>query len=99
MASALVSKARKVWSRPLGGTLPSKMLRRRAAAFRARLKTSSQELAGVIARYLKLKEWKDTGRIVIGGGFRASRIGELVTGRTMNLLKEMLISYPFITPR
>ena len=48
----------------------------------------SQELALVIQRFLKLKEWKNTERIVIGGGFRASRIEELVTGRTMILLKE-----------
>ncbi len=31
----------------------------------------SQELALVIRRFLKLKAWKDTERIVIGGGFRA----------------------------
>ncbi len=42
----------------------------------------SQELALVIRRYLKTKGWKDTERIVVGGGFRASRVGELVIGRT-----------------
>lgn len=42
----------------------------------------------VIQRFFKLKEWKNTERIAIGGSFRASRIGELVTGRTMILLKE-----------
>jgi hypothetical protein len=47
----------------------------------------SQELALVIRRYLKLKGWKDTQRIAIGGGFRASRVGELVTGRTSIILK------------
>ena len=36
----------------------------------------------VIRRYLKTKAWKDTERIVVGGGFRGSRIGELVVGRT-----------------
>ena len=41
----------------------------------------SQELALVIRRFLKLKGWKDTERIVVGGGFRASRVGELVIGR------------------
>jgi hypothetical protein len=41
----------------------------------------------IIQRFLKLKEWKNTGRIVIGGGFRGSRIGELVTGRTSIILK------------
>lgn len=45
------------------------------------------ELSGVIRRFLRLKDWKDTERIVIGGGFRRSRIGELVIGRTSVLLK------------
>ena len=47
----------------------------------------SQELALVIRRYLKTKGWKDTERIVVGGGFRASRVGELVIGRTSVILK------------
>jgi hypothetical protein len=47
----------------------------------------SQELALVIRRFLKTKGWKDTERIVIGGGFRASRVGELVIGRTTVILK------------
>jgi predicted NBD/HSP70 family sugar kinase len=47
----------------------------------------SQELALVIRRFLKLKSWKDTERIVVGGGFRASRVGELVIGRTAVILK------------
>ncbi len=47
----------------------------------------SQEFAHVIRRFLKLKEWKDTQRIAIGGGFRGSRVGELVIGRTTVLLK------------
>jgi hypothetical protein len=47
----------------------------------------SQGLAVVIRRYLKTKGWKDTERIVVGGGFRASRVGELVIGRTAVILK------------
>jgi hypothetical protein len=47
----------------------------------------SQELAIVIRRYLKTKGWKDTERTVVGGGFRASRVGELVIGRTAVILK------------
>jgi hypothetical protein len=47
----------------------------------------SQELALVIRRFLKLKGWKNTERIVVGGGFRASRVGELVIGRTTVILK------------
>lgn len=47
----------------------------------------SQGLAIVIRRFLKLKGWKNTERIVVGGGFRASRVGELVIGRTAVILK------------
>jgi hypothetical protein len=47
----------------------------------------SQEFAAVIGRILKLKQWKNTQRIAIGGGFRASRVGELVIGRTAVILK------------
>lgn len=47
----------------------------------------SQELALVIRRFLRTKGWKETERIVIGGGFIASRIGELVVGRTAVILK------------
>src|SRR5882757_6977013 len=45
------------------------------------------ELAYVIRRFLKLKSWRETERIAIGGGFRASRVGELVIGRTAVMLK------------
>lgn len=47
----------------------------------------SQALAAVIRRFLKLKEWKDTQRIVLGGGLRDSRVGELAIGRAAVLLK------------
>ncbi len=47
----------------------------------------AQELATVCRRLLRLKAWRDTETIVIGGGFRASRIGELAIGRAAVLLK------------
>jgi len=47
----------------------------------------AQELALVIRRFLKLKAWRDTERIVMGGGFRASRVGELTIGRAAVILK------------
>lgn len=47
----------------------------------------AQELAAVTGRYLKTKEWKGTQRIVVGGGFRASRIGELAIGRASVMMK------------
>jgi predicted NBD/HSP70 family sugar kinase len=47
----------------------------------------AQEFAQVIRRFLKLKEWKHTEALVVGGGMRQSRIGELAIGRTSVLLK------------
>jgi hypothetical protein len=47
----------------------------------------AQELATVIRRFLRLQAWRDTERIVVGGGFRASRVGELAIGRAAVLLK------------
>lgn len=47
----------------------------------------AQELAHVIRRFLKSASWRDTEAIVIGGGFRQSRVGELSVGRTAVLLK------------
>jgi predicted NBD/HSP70 family sugar kinase len=45
------------------------------------------EFASVIARFLKLKGWRDVQRIAVGGGLRASRIGEIAIGRTSVMLK------------
>lgn len=47
----------------------------------------AQEMAGVIRRFLRTKGWLETERIAVGGGFRASRIGELAIGRASVLLK------------
>ncbi|GEP59782.1 ROK family protein [Reyranella soli] len=44
------------------------------------------ELATVVRRFLRLASWKDTERIVLGGGLIASRIGELSMGRAAILL-------------
>ena len=40
----------------------------------------AQALTFVIKRFLKVASWRDTQAIVIGGGFRASRVGELAAG-------------------
>jgi len=47
----------------------------------------AKEFFTVICRFLRIKSWKDTQRIVVGGGFREGRIGELVVGRTAVMLK------------
>ena len=41
----------------------------------------------MVRRYLRLKAWRDTKRIVVGGGIRQSRVGELVIGRAAVILK------------
>jgi predicted NBD/HSP70 family sugar kinase len=45
-------------------------------------------LASVIKRFLRQKSWRDTELIVLGGGLRASRVGELAMARAGILLKE-----------
>ena len=52
------------------------------------IESFAQELAGVLRRFLKLKDWKDAERIVFGGGFAGSRVGELAIGRASVLLKD-----------
>jgi predicted NBD/HSP70 family sugar kinase len=47
----------------------------------------AQEFARVVKRFLKLKGWRDTERIAVGGGFRAGRVGELAIGRASVILK------------
>jgi predicted NBD/HSP70 family sugar kinase len=47
----------------------------------------ANELADVTRRFVKTKDWKGTQRIVVGGGLRASRVGELAIGRASVLLK------------
>ena len=45
------------------------------------------ELSTVTGRFLRMKEWKNVQRIAVGGGLRASRVGELAIGRASVLLK------------
>ena len=47
----------------------------------------AQALTSVIKRFLKTSAWRGTEAIVIGGGFRDSRVGELAVGRAEVLLK------------
>ena len=47
----------------------------------------AQEFAAVLRRFLKLPEWQDTARIVVGGGMSDSRVGELAVGRAQVLLR------------
>jgi predicted NBD/HSP70 family sugar kinase len=58
-----------------------------AALVHGAIEEFAQELAYVTGRFLKTKAWADTERIVVGGGFRQSRVGELAIVRTDILLK------------
>jgi predicted NBD/HSP70 family sugar kinase len=58
-----------------------------AALVHGAIEEFAQELAYVTRRILKSKAWADTERIVVGGGFRQSRVGELAIARTDILLK------------
>jgi predicted NBD/HSP70 family sugar kinase len=58
-----------------------------AALVHGAIEEFAQELAYVTRRFLKTKAWADTERIVVGGGFRESRVGELAIARTDALLK------------
>jgi len=53
-----------------------------AAVIHSAIEDFAQELAHVIKRFLRIKEWRDTERIVFGGGLRASRIGQVAIERT-----------------
>ena len=48
----------------------------------------ARQLASVVKRFLRIKVWRGTECIVLGGGFRASRVGELAVARAAILLKE-----------
>jgi predicted NBD/HSP70 family sugar kinase len=58
-----------------------------AAVVHGAIEEFAQELAYVTRRFLKSKAWADTETIVVGGGFRQSRVGELAIARTDILLK------------
>jgi hypothetical protein len=58
-----------------------------AALVHGAIEEFAGELAYVTSRFLKTKAWADTERIVVGGGFRQSRVGELAIARTDLLLK------------
>src|SRR5580700_3160585 len=58
-----------------------------AALVHGAIEEFAQELAYVTQRFLKIKAWADTERIVVGGGFRQSRVGELAIARTDIILK------------
>ncbi|MBR0796490.1 ROK family protein [Bradyrhizobium jicamae] len=58
-----------------------------SAVVHSAIEEFAQELAYVTRRFLRTKAWAKTERIVVGGGFRESRLGELAIARTDIILK------------
>src|SRR4030095_1798406 len=58
-----------------------------SAVVHSAIEDFAQELAHVTRRFLKTKAWDKTERIVVGGGFRDSRLGELAIARAEIILK------------
>ncbi|MBN9005759.1 MAG: ROK family protein [Rhizobiales bacterium] len=58
-----------------------------AALVHGAIEEFAQELAYVTGRFLKTKAWADTECIVVGGGFRKSRVGEIAIARADLILK------------
>jgi hypothetical protein len=58
-----------------------------SAVVHSAIEDFAQELAHVTRRFLKTRAWDKTERIVVGGGFRDSRLGELAIARTEIILK------------
>jgi len=49
----------------------------------------AQNIFQVVKSLQKIKSWSGVERIVVGGGFRASRVGELAIGRAAVLVREI----------
>src|SRR5690348_16203072 len=58
-----------------------------SAVVHSAIEEFAQELAYVTRRFLKTKAWAKTERIVVGGGFRDSRLGKLAIARTEIILR------------
>ena len=57
-----------------------------SAVVHSAIEEFAQELAHVTRRFLRTKAWAKTETIVVGGGFRDSRLGELAIARTEIIL-------------
>ena len=60
---------------------------REAALILSAIERYAQSLAFVIRRFARLKPWSAVERIVVGGGFRQSRVGELAIARAGIILQ------------
>lgn len=57
-----------------------------AALVHGALEEFARSLSSVVKRFLRTRAWRRTQRIVIGGGFRESRVGRLAIARAQALL-------------
>ena len=58
-----------------------------AAVIHSAIESFAQRLADVTRRFFRLKEWKQTERLVVGGGIAGTRAGEIAIGRASVILK------------
>jgi predicted NBD/HSP70 family sugar kinase len=58
----------------------------------------AQNIAQVVKSLFRLRAWRDVERIVVGGGFRDSRVGELAIGRANILVREEVDDDVEMTP-
>ncbi|MGY2050357.1 ROK family protein [Methylobacterium sp. JK268] len=92
-------RLRKLGEDPLGDT-PSRDLSKKAldrflregppeasGVVQGAVEDFSQELATVVRRFLRQKGWRETERIVVGGGLSDSFVGRLAVGRASVLLR------------
>src|SRR5262249_17547881 len=68
-----------------------------AGVVQSAIEDFAQDVALVIRRFLKA--WRDTERLAIDGGFRASRVGELVIGRAGVVLKSDKVALDLVPIR
>ncbi len=59
-----------------------------AATIRAACEDYALQLVAVVRRFQRQKSWKQVERVVIGGGFQESAVGEHAIGRAAELLAE-----------
>jgi predicted NBD/HSP70 family sugar kinase len=57
-----------------------------AGVVQAAIDDFSAQLASVIESYLEIDDWKKVNTIIVGGGMRGSRLGEIAIGRTQAVL-------------
>ena len=59
-----------------------------AGVIQSAIEEFAQELAVIVRRFMKLKAWRDTEHIVVGGGFSLARAGTLAIARADLILKD-----------